>query len=953
VRVTVDAVIDELGFREPADLVDSRTAAADVAPARRQAWREASERVGIDAAFFRGTVPLVYFRGLSLPSEAEVEHEIKALHLRMWNHNRAPFLVVVLPNEVRILDAFRAPFENVELERTSKTVHVAEQLRDFNRASILSGHVASRIDSSRRESVVDRLRTDLRRTLSRLRAKQLRTELANDLVGRSLFVRYLQDRNVLDAILGGDSASFSSALEESVEAVYSVFERVYEAFNGDAFPVTKAERAAVRLEHLGVISDFLRGGPPGQLPLFDDLYDFSVIPVELLSNIYEEFLADEQHRAAAFYTPEHLVDLALNEVFPPSAPVMPKRILDPACGSGIFLARAFRRLIEETSAARQERLSPDELKQLLSQSIFGCDVMESAARVAALSCYLVLLDHCDEDDVARGVRFPHLLNRNIHVGDFFDLMDEFGEPFDLIASNPPWKVWTDVARDWVKRSGRPVGDKQLAQAFFWASIQCLAHDGNMSILMPAKVLYNRSGPNVKFRSEAVADTGLDLVVDLSAFRRTLFASTTGPAALFVVRGRKPRAHVTFCTPHPSPLSKALGRIVVSADDIKRLPRADASYRPDLWKATLAGTMRDANLIQRLQRRLPSLSDLELERGWVVGAGFQIHGGERHQSSFLSQTARVDAGDIGAFSVAGLAPPPESSTFHRVRNEDLFRAPHVVVARAIDADGYVQAAFLDRDAGFNDSVLGIAAPRGKRELLEALTAILNSKVVRYALFLTATSWGVERPRLEIQDLRILPIAVPKSGTVEMDDLVSLARDAAQTGPTHAIRRRLDSVVAELYELGPQDRAQVDHVVTYGIDLHNRQAASISFMRPTAHAFTAYAKTLAAQLGRALDVDAEARVGQGFGPYATVSIGLNKEPGRPAADLAAAALVPEDRGDGLFVRRVARIYRSHEIEMAKPAERRQWTRAAALQDADDIVDEILRAAEREEHEEPAVG
>jgi hypothetical protein len=43
----------------------------------------------------------------------------------------------------------------------------------------------------------------------------------------------------------------------------------------------------------------------GQLSLFP-LYDFNIIPVELISNIYERFLGDEkQQEDKAFYTPPY------------------------------------------------------------------------------------------------------------------------------------------------------------------------------------------------------------------------------------------------------------------------------------------------------------------------------------------------------------------------------------------------------------------------------------------------------------------------------------------------------------------------------------------------------------------------------------------------------------------------------------------------------------------------
>ncbi len=950
---TVGAVIDGLGYRQPGDLLERDLHDQTVEASRRQAWREATQRLDVNAAFFQGGVPLVYFRGLRLPSNADVDAAIRVLHRQSWNHGRAPFLVVVLPDEVRVLDNRTAPFDDFTLLRAT----TIDALADFSYGSLMSGGLTSRLEGRRRLTVVNQLRADLRSARLKLVSLGLEPEAAKDLLGRSLFVQYLHDRDVLARIVGpARSRSFEEAIEVSVDAVYELFDEVYARFNGDVFPVSDDERSSVRADHLEVVLDFLRGVRGGQLPIIS-YYDFSVIPAELLSNIYEEFLEDKQKGSAAHYTPEHIVDLALEEVLPLGLAAGPMAVLDPACGSGIFLARAYRRLIDLDEIRLGRHLKPAELSKLLGQSIFGCDTMRSAVRVAAFSCYLVLLDHCRKEDIEACVRFPTLLESNLFVGDFFELQDALSGPYDVIASNPPWKRWTAPAATYIAKHKKPAGDKQLAQAFLWGCLGRLAPEGQMVILMPAKgALYNTSRPNIAFRKALVGDTRLELIIDFSAFRHELFANAKGPMAVMVLRGQdhEQEPYITFCTPHPTPLSDSTGRVVLAGGDIKRLPRSEAARRPEYFKATLFGSLRDANLLERLQRRHPTLKELEDQGEFLVGTGYQVDGGEHHESPFLTRTPRVESESIEPFRVRRLDPPPDTETFHRTRDEAIFRGAHILIARSIDRHGYVQAAFIDRDASFTDSVIGIAAPGKTSEQLQAFTALLNSALVRYVLFLTATSWGVERPRLEAQDLRVLPLAVPDRGAIRK--LARITLRASRDGVVAKDRLEVDDIVAELYRLSQTDRRQISDLLHYGIDLHYRKARSIAFEPPKEAALKQYRKVLEQQLSAALRVEVNTLVARDNHPWATVSIGLGRRPpdvtDRHSA-LAAASQSAEESSGSVVLRRTMRVYQARGVLMTKPTEARHWTASAALQDADDVIAECLRAAARDELDAFQVG
>lgn len=161
---TVDTVIDDLGYAQPDDLLKRELDRQVVEPYRRQAWREATERLHVNAAFFQGGVPLVYFRGLRRPPNADVEEAIHELHRQSWNHGRAAFLVVVLPDEVRVLDSRAAPFDDFTLVRAT----TIEALDDFSYGALMSGQLTSRLEGRRRLTVVDQLRADLRTTRLKL-----------------------------------------------------------------------------------------------------------------------------------------------------------------------------------------------------------------------------------------------------------------------------------------------------------------------------------------------------------------------------------------------------------------------------------------------------------------------------------------------------------------------------------------------------------------------------------------------------------------------------------------------------------------------------------------------------------------------------------------------------------------------------------------------------------------
>lgn len=157
------------------------------------------------------------------------------------------------------------------------------------------------------------------------------------------------------------------------------------------------------------IAGTFRGDDPGtgQLVLDFGIYDFSLIPIETLSVIYEQFLhaPDTQgtstgKQRSAFYTPIPLVNFMLEELDSLHPFQKGMKVLDPSCGSGAFLVQCYRRIIEQDEEfVPGEPMRPAHLRDLLQVHIFGIDRDGDACRVAELSLSLTLLDYVDPPDL--------------------------------------------------------------------------------------------------------------------------------------------------------------------------------------------------------------------------------------------------------------------------------------------------------------------------------------------------------------------------------------------------------------------------------------------------------------------------------------------------------------------------------------------------------------------------
>jgi len=152
-------------------------------------------------------------------------------------------------------------------------------------------------------------------------------------------------------------------------------------------------------------------------------YNLAKIRSDIIGRVYEELIPDvERHRLGQYYTPPPIVEL-ITEMCIKSPN---DKVLDPACGSGSFLVKAYHKLKDlkrkENPFADENRLHEEILSQL-----YGIDINPFPATLSSINLAI------------RNLRVPsrHI---NIVVSDFFKVKPSIGiiPQVDVVVTNPPY-----------------------------------------------------------------------------------------------------------------------------------------------------------------------------------------------------------------------------------------------------------------------------------------------------------------------------------------------------------------------------------------------------------------------------------------------------------------------------------------------------------------------------------
>lgn len=605
---------------------------------------------------------------------------------------------------------------------------------------------------------------------------------ATKLVLRLIFIRYLVDRGV-DLDYEGFTAEVSQSQAEFLKIVgnkaevYKLFSHLKAKFNGNLFELDDEVSCPELVESVfELLFAFFSGnevfGRCGrQLSLFK-LYDFNIIPIELISSIYEILLGEKtRDRDNAFYTPNYLVEYVLDKTITKGLKSKNElKVLDPACGSGAFLVDSYRRIIQKNLGEKTYCDDDNKLKQLLTENIFGIDINEEAIDVTTFSLYLTILDYKDPKSLSE-FTLPNLKGQNLFVSDFFDennlaFLSDKNIKFDYIIGNPPWgNVKDGLHMTYCREKG--YADKQqnndIGRSFVFRAKDFCSERTICCFVLHAKLLYNQKKPAVKFRKWFLENAEICEIVELSSVRDLVFENAKAPAAIVVFKYNNQNNlnnKFLYTSVKPNIFFKLFHVICVEKKDIKYVPQLFLYNYDWAWKAIVYGYSRDLENILKLKDRFQTLSDAISEQIPVIimGAGVECQDGDRKDATHLLGKRLLDSqqGVDHFFVNSSGASRFDKPQIHRPRDRRLFDPPYILTPTGIDCSNYkLRAAYSEEAFVARKTMYIIKGTIEQKQFLMCVVGLLNSSLYAYLNLMLGSSAGIEREQRSMSAILSYP------------------------------------------------------------------------------------------------------------------------------------------------------------------------------------------------------
>jgi len=759
---------------------------------------------------------------------ADTETQAAKIHHRVWNQNIVPFLIVVTRSNIRLYPGFEYDRDKGDDQRVLELVTNANEILDklsaFTSRSIDSGDIWEHQRVSIENRVDRHLLANLKKLSEVLTCRyNLSLEHAHNLIGKYIYLKYLRDRG----ILSDQKLSEAGVSEKDIFSRHARKDRLYQLeqfldvfLNGTVFPLRGTNN--IREDHIRQVAGTFTGDDPesGQ-QVFFDIYDFSYVPIETLSVVYQQFIHQkgQQKEKGAYYTPVHLVNFMLDELSAKKPLKEGMKVFDPSCGSGAFLVQCYRRLVESVRRT-QSKLNPTKLRTLLIDHIFGLDADKEACLVAELSLSLTLLDYIEPPDLKTYPTFklPKLHNKNIFhcEGGFFDDESLWAKSIpkkscDWVVGNPPWKnlgkLKTESDKNaayWIKKNINkyPTDNYQLSEAFAWKTTELLANDGQCALLMPAMTLFKTQAEN--FRSAFFSNVEVWCIVNFANLRRSLFEEAVNPAAAFFFSGKKDwartRHYITtyapFAVQQPPQLNqkgkpKKIWAVFINYSAVREIPLRDIESGSCIpWKIAMWGTHRDSKVISLISKHNFTLEKFLNNANINIAEGSQLRvlpefKSPEEEKDFYEKheylTDLVGKGKVSTktlkkyikaskialqFPGEAIVETKENEVYLRKRGGKagllVSNPPHIIIAASRK-----HILYSDDFAFVPPRQIGISGNPQHSSLLKSLTLYLNSNFVHYQQLLTGEALGVERDCVNLDSLKQIP--VPFSSLTKKDFL----------------------------------------------------------------------------------------------------------------------------------------------------------------------------------------
>lgn len=685
--------------------------------------------------------------------------------------------------------------------------------------------------------------------------KQLTHSEINEVIqrffNRLIFIRNCEDRKIENNKLRATLNEWrtSGCKGELIEKLQQVFHYFADPYDSDLFEPHLTD--SIYIES-ATVEDIINGlyKVPGSIAN----YDFSIMEPDVLGSVYEQYLGyvtslrkkdfEEQqevtkkHRKeqGIYYTPTFVTNYIVKETVGhflkdhTHNEILNMKILDPACGSGSFLIRAFDELLNYHAGVRSKpvvELDQHERLQVLLSNIFGVDLDKQAVEIARLNLLLRTLTERGElemleNNIQRGnslisgteEELKNYFGKNWKDKEPFNWEDKFPNimpngGFDVVIGNPPWVSLSGKHKslDLSQQELQYLSDTfhsstyapNLYEVFIWRALGLLKDGGLFSFIIPDRLATNQQF--TKLREYILQN----FTVERLLFRYP-FPGVIADTMILVIRKAKPKDNNIEIIDYPSQkVTKILQRTFSSSSD-HSLFFVESKLAEIFHKIASNKDVRNLSAITKSTSGCGAKSEL-LHKKRISPAQIKVIKGEN--------IGRYDNRGFFWFNFK------DENLSGRTRDEDKLGTKEKILIRKTGSD--IIATF-DDSGTYPEQSLYFVYGTGRNTLLFIL-AVLNSRLINVYYRNFAVTNRDATPQLKNIDLDKFPIVVA-TNELQENTLVTLTNkmlelnkklQKAQKGldEWHDIQKqieqtdkKIDTLVYNLYGLTEAERRIVE-------------------------------------------------------------------------------------------------------------------------------------------------
>nr|MDP2190011.1 N-6 DNA methylase [Rhodoferax sp.] len=785
----------------------------------------------------------------------------------------ARFLAVVRPGSIDVYPV--GLFEGVpDAMLPSPSDSNSADLRGLLSGAMFGSHTAtsgsSKFAKQWLEALLFRLLTDAAKGI-RLAAPQLSEQQVIALVGRALFFRFLADRGIVVKADAPTIANGANGLEEMFSTpahLTQVCRWMDCTFNGDLLSIGGKDYETLLVgigaglpevcRHLTNIQYRAVGG---QLPLNWGGIEFRHVPVDMLSQVYEdfahEFVPELAQATSIHFTPRRLAEIVLDGAFSAvqSAPPHAAKVLDPAVGGGVFLVLAFRRLVAERWREDGVRPTRTVIRKILKKQLTGFDINRDALNITALSLYLAALELDPTPSPLTDLKFEKLIGTVLHAVDQQGLgrndedallgslsstvLNGYRNRFDIVIGNPPWTGFNGMSKTALNKT---LGNLMMATniegdrdhinvtvrarygspdiPFLLAATRWAKPKGALGFALHARFIFQPEA--FELRKHVFKSMRVTGIMNFSALRQDpqLWPTNDAPFVLLVARNAPAQHDDSFYFISPKyefQLSK-VGQYRIDPNAATPILQTAVQEEAYALRALYKGGALGMELLKRIQTGhvIPLGEYLSQGYGMKLFNGYKLGKPEEriHEASHLLGLPIVTT-DMSPFGISiSSASPFLHSKAQRPRSAHIFKGPLLLFRASPKQDRQLRGAlFFETDVAYTNvfSSLPIAGHEELRPLAHMLHVLSYSDLLLYYQLLTSPKFGVERDSGLQADLEGFPLVTLDSLTPAQKAEVHVISDLLQTGAP--CWSRVDKLVSELYGLSSWDRQLIQDTLEF--------------------------------------------------------------------------------------------------------------------------------------------